>query len=65
MESEQFEVVLEVGGYRLEYLDYASSSEVSLLESKLLFNTNNPYACRGEKFMSCDMKDFTCKLQCQ
>ena len=63
--SEPFRVRLIVGGDRLEYPEDTLSPVASLLESKILFNSKISDAFRGARFISCDLKDFSWKLQCQ
>ena len=42
-----------------------SSPAAYLLESKLLFNSTISHACQGERFVSCDLKYFSWKIQSQ
>ena len=57
LKSEPCRVILEVGGYRLEYPYDASSPSASLLESKLIFNSTISYAHQYARFISCNLKD--------
>ena len=65
LKSEPYIVMLTVGGDRLEYPYGASSPEASLLESKLIFSSTILDALQGAILMSCEMKDFSCNLQCE
>ena len=65
LKSESYRVRLTVSGERLEYPYDSSWPAASISESKLLFISTTSYARRGAGFMSCDLKYFSWKPQCQ
>ena len=65
LKSEPFRFKLTLGGEILEYTENESFPEASLLESKILFNSTISDSLRGARFMSCYLKYFSWKLQCQ
>ena len=56
--EEKFRVRLTVGGDVLDYFGDSSSPAASLLESKLLLNSDISDSANGARFLTLDIKDY-------
>ena len=59
LKTEQYCCRLVAGGDKLDYKEDASSPATSILETKLLLNSEISDAKKGAHFISSDLKDFS------
>ena len=62
LKEEKCRIRLTIDGYMLDYNNNVSSPAASLLESKLLLNSVISNAHEGARFMTANVKDFSCNL---